>query len=230
MKSKEQIIAENDASKLVSSNLRYFVLLMIVCNLLVFGHLGQLMYARFITFPKTVFLGTTDAQSVCAPISLKEPMVADAVARDFAVTAITDIMTYDWTSWRNQINASTATYMTLEGRNEFRNSIIKWGILFDVVKGFQNASASQHAPAITTAQGVMPQKDGIDRYQWEITVPLNLMYRNDKDKRIERRDFYVTVVRTAKSPLNPKGIAISRLISSQPVNSAKATDESAPSP
>lgn len=219
MKSKEQILDDSNAQAAIQRNMKVFILLLVVANVLIFLHLGQLLYARFVKFPETVFLGTTDAQSVCAPIGLDEPMVADAVARDFAVSAIRSIQTYDWTSWRDQINSSTSQFMTLQGRNNYRLSVSDWGIIKDVVNKYQNATAAQRGPAVTTRQGVVEQQDGTMRYEWDITVPVTLIYRNATDRRTENRDFYATVVRTAKSPLNPKGIAVGRLVSSQPVTS-----------
>ena len=179
--------------------------------------MAQLLYARFVKFPATAFLGTTDAQSVCAPIGLDEPMVADATARDFAVNAIRMIQTYDWTSWRDQINSSTSMFMTLEGRNNYRLSVSEWGIIKDVVSKYQNATATQRGPALIARQGAVQQPDGSSRYEWEIVIPMTLIYRNSQDRRSENRDFFATIVRTHKSPLNPKGIAIGRLVSTQPV-------------
>lgn len=220
MRSKEQILEESAAQAAILRNMRLFIMLLVAANLLVFLVLGAAFYARFVKFPDTAFLGTTDAQSVCAPIGLDEPMVADAVARDFAVTAIRDIMTYDWTSWRDQINASTSQNMTLEGRNNYRLSLNDWGIIQDVVRGYQNATAIQRAPAIITRSGVGRPTIASEfpRYEWEITIPMTLVYRSSYDRRTEDRDFYAMVVRTAKSPLNPKGIALGRLTSSQPVD------------
>lgn len=217
MKTKQQIVDDNAAMSAILRNMRVFTLLLIVAVVLVYIHLAQLLWARFVKFPETAFLGTTDAQSVCAPIGLDEPMVADAVARDFAVTAIRTIQTYDWTSWRDQINSSTSSFMTLEGRNNYRLSVSEWGIIKDVVQKYQNATATQRGAAVITRQGATQQPDGTSRYEWEITIPMTLIYRNSQDRRSENRDFYATVVRTYKSPLNPKGIAIGRLVSTQPV-------------
>ncbi|MCQ9147393.1 MULTISPECIES: DotI/IcmL family type IV secretion protein [Agrobacterium] len=217
MKTKEEILEASAAQSAIQRNMKVFIVLLVIGNAVMALHVGQLLYARFVKFPDTAFLGTTDAQSVCAPIGLDEPMVADAVARDFAVEAIRAISTYDWTSWRDQINSSTAQYMTLDARNSYRISVNDWGIIRDVVNRYQNATAQQRGPATVQRQGVVRQQDGTGRYEWEIVVPMTLIYRNATDRRTENRDFYAKVIRTAKSPLNPKGIAIGGLVSSQPV-------------
>jgi hypothetical protein len=217
VKSKQAILEDNAAMAAILRNMRVFTLLLIVAVVLIYVHLAQILYARYVKFPATAFLGTTDAQSVCAPIGLDEPMVADATARDFAVNAVRQIQTYDWTSWRDQINNSTSLFMTLEGRNNYRISVSEWGIIKDVVTKYQNATATQRGPAVINSQGPRPQPDGFPRYEWEIVIPMTLIYRNSQDRRSENRDFYATIVRTQKSPLNPKGIAIGRLVSSQPV-------------
>jgi len=108
--------------------------------------------------------------------------------------------------------------MTLDGRNNYRLSVSDWGIIRDVVNRYQNATAQQRGPAVTNSQGIVKQPDGTQRYEWDIMVPMTLIYRNATDRRSENRDFYAKVVRTAKSPLNPKGIAVGGLVSSQPVD------------
>ncbi|RSC21585.1 hypothetical protein EGT36_29540 [Agrobacterium sp. FDAARGOS_525] len=129
VKTKEEILEASAAQSAIQRNMKVFIVLLVIGNAVMALHVGQLLYARFVKFPDTAFLGTTDAQSVCAPIGLDEPMVADAVARDFAVEAIRAISTYDWTSWRDQINSSTAQYMTLDARNSYRISVNDWGII-----------------------------------------------------------------------------------------------------
>jgi hypothetical protein len=230
VRGKEQIIEENKARQAILRNMNVFLVLLVIANVIIGVHLAQILYGRFVKYPETAFLGTTDAQSVCAPIGLDEPMVSDAVARDFAVEAVRAIQTYDWWSWREQINKNTADYMTLDARNSYRLSVSEWGIIADVARRFQVATAQQRGPAIVTSQGVVTAPSGLPRYEWEVTVPTTLVYRNSSDRRVENRDFYARVVRTAKSPLNPKGIALGRLISSQPVSGSTGPAEAGPLP
>jgi intracellular multiplication protein IcmL len=172
---------------------------------------GVLVYAYVYKFPKSQFLFTSDAQPVCATISLAEPNVSSAKARDFASTASLAVNTYDFYNWKQQINASLQQYFTPLGRDRYRAAMQDAGVVRSVVSKFQVTSAAVNGAPVITREGV--SATGV--YEWDITLPMQIYYRTKTDTLRENRIMTVSVVRVPISPLNPLGIAINRLVSTQ---------------
>ena len=76
--------------------------------------------------------------------------------------------------------------------------------------GYQTVSAVTTDPANIAEEG-----KAAGRYYWRVEVPLQIFYRTNVETKVERRVLEMTIVRIDPSPINPNGIAIDSVISTQ---------------
>ncbi|WP_066922508.1 DotI/IcmL family type IV secretion protein [Methylobacterium sp. CCH5-D2] len=210
MKSADRISREVDAGQMMLRNQWYWILLLalflclsLVVNLLLF-------YNAFYRFPIKQFIWTSDAQAVCEAIPLSEPNISQARLKEFAVSAAVELNSYDYANWRALINNALSQAFTPKGRDRYRAALQESGIIQKVVLGYQTVSAVTTDPANIAEEG----KAG-GRYYWRVEVPLQIFYRTNVETKVERRVLEMTIVRIDPSPINPNGIAIDSVISTQ---------------
>ncbi|MFG1187823.1 MULTISPECIES: DotI/IcmL family type IV secretion protein [Xanthobacter] len=167
-------------------------------------------YAIIWRFPVKQFLWTSDANAVCAATPLDEPSVSQARLKDLAATAAVQINTFDYANWRVLINAALDKFFTPHGRDEYRSVLSSTGIVQKVVDQYQVVSAVTMAPPNIAAEG---KKGG--RYFWEVEVPTTIYYQTNADSKRENRLLTFTIVRVEPSPINPNGVAIDAVTSTQ---------------
>lgn len=192
----------------VRRNLIGYLVVMSVLACLSLSLLALLLYAYLVKYPEHKFLATSDAQPVCAAISLTEPNISGARARDFAATATVGVYTYDYFNWRTQINKVLGEYFTPEARDEFRAELQHAGDVKNVVDRFQVVSAAVRSPPEIETEGVER-----GRYTWVVRLVVTVFYRTQVETLRENRAVTAKVVRVAVSPLNPNGVAIGEMIS-----------------
>ncbi|MFY9294898.1 MAG: DotI/IcmL family type IV secretion protein [Methylorubrum rhodinum] len=210
MKSADQIAREVDAGRMMLRNqwiwiclLSGFLSLSILTNLVLF-------YNAFYRFPIKQFIWTSDAQAVCEGIPLTEPNISQARLKDFAVGAAVELNSYDYANWRALINNALTQSFTPNGRDTYRAALQESGIIQKVVLGYQTVSAVTTEPANISEEGKLN-----GRYYWRVEVPLQIFYRTNVETKVERRVLEMRIVRIDPSPINPNGIAIDGVISTQ---------------
>ncbi|KMO42100.1 hypothetical protein VQ02_04075 [Methylobacterium variabile] len=210
MKSAERISREVDAGRMMLRNQWYWILLlsMFLCLSLVVNLL--LFYNAFYRYPIKQFIWTSDAQAVCEAIPLSEPNISQARLKEFAVSSAVELNSYDYANWRALINNALSQSFTPKGRDRYRAALQESGIIQKVVLGYQTVSAVTTDPANIAEEG---KTSG--RYYWRVEVPLQIFYRTNVETKVERRVLEMTIVRIDPSPINPNGIAVDSVISTQ---------------
>jgi intracellular multiplication protein IcmL len=214
MKSADRIAREVDAGQMMLRNQWYWLLtlavmlgLSLLVNLILF-------YNAFYRFPIKQFVWTSDAQAVCDVIPLAEPNISQARLKEFAVSTAVGLNNYDYANWRALINNALTQSFTARGRDQYRAALQESGILQKVVQAYQVVSAVTTEPANIAAEG---RESG--RYYWRVEVPVQIFYRTNVETKAERRLLQMTIVRVDPSPINPNGIAVDSVISTQQLTS-----------
>ncbi len=210
MKSADRISREVDAGQMMLRNQWNWILLLSVFLSISLVVNGLLFYNAFYRFPIKQFIWTSDAQAVCDAIPLTEPNISQARLKEFAVSAAVELNSYDYANWRALINNALSQSFTPKGRDRYRAALQESGIIQKVVLGYQTVSAVTTDPANISEEG----KSG-GRYYWIVEVPLQIFYRTNVETKVERRLLTMTIVRIDPSPINPNGIAIDSVISTQ---------------
>ncbi|MFJ7440830.1 DotI/IcmL family type IV secretion protein [Methylorubrum thiocyanatum] len=210
MKSAERISREVDAGQMMLRNQWNWILMLSVFLCLSIVVNGLLFYNAFYRFPIKQFIWTSDAQAVCDAIPLTEPNISQARLKEFAVSAAVQLNSYDYANWRALINNALTQHFTPKGRDRYRAALQESGIIQKVVLGYQTVSAVTTDPANISEEG-----KASGRYYWVVEVPLQIFYRTNVETKVERRLLTMTIVRIDPSPINPNGIAIDSVISTQ---------------
>ena len=209
MKTKSEIIRENDVVQVLLRLQDNVLILLAVLFALGLGLVGFLGYARFYKYPVAQALAANDAQAVCAPIALDEPSVSQARVRDFASQVATQLNTFDFFNWRTQLNAVFANSFTPRARDQYRAALQESGRLNKVVEQFQVVSAAVRAPPDIRKEGVLNEV-----YRWQVRVPMAVFYRTSTETRRETRMVEMVLIRVPSSPVNPNGIAVDEILTS----------------
>ncbi len=212
MKGLAQIEREADAGHSMIRNLWIWIGLLSGFTTLSLLANFILAYNAFYRFPIKQFVWTSDAQAVCDAIPLTEPSISQARLKDFAVSAAVTLNSYDYANWRALINNALAQFFTPGGRDRYRAALQESGIIQKVVQNYQTVSAVTTDPANIAEEGRMN-----GRYYWRVEAPIQIFYRTNMETKVERRLLTMTVVRVDPSPINPNGIAIDAVISTQQV-------------
>ncbi|BCM88007.1 DotI/IcmL family type IV secretion protein [Methylobacterium indicum] len=210
MKSADQISREIDAGRMMLRNQWSWILLLSLFLVMSLAVNALLFYNAFIRFPVKQFIWTSDAQAVCEAIPLSEPNISQARLKEFAVSSAVELNSYDYANWRPLINNALSQSFTPKGRDRYRAALQESGIIQKVVTGYQTVSAVTTDPANISEEG-----KAAGRYYWRVEVPLQIFYRTNVETRVERRLLTMTIVRVDPSPINPNGIAIDSVISTQ---------------
>lgn len=210
MKSIATIQEENRSARRLHSSLWAWIAFLI-------GFLGLslvtnavLAYGLIWRFPVKQFLWTSDAQSVCAAIPLTDPNVSQARIKDLAASAAVQVNSYDYSNYRQLINAALSQHFTPRARDLYRAALAETGIVDKVKNGFMVVTGVTAGAPNIAQEG---RKDG--RYFWIVEVPLRVYYRTNIETKAENRILTMTVVRVDPSPINPNGIAIDGVNSRQ---------------
>lgn len=213
MKSKDQILFENSAAHAVSRNLQLWVYLLAALLFLSLALNFFSIYALRNWFPIKQFVWTEDARAVCEAVPLTEPNVSDARVRNMAADAAIELNSYDYLNWRRQIQNAMNSYLTSNAQRSYSTALNSSNTIKRVEEGYYNVSAILGAkPPRISEQGRI---DG--RYYWKVEVPLVIYYRTKEVSKPESRVLLMTIVRVDPSAINPNGIAIDGITSTQEI-------------
>lgn len=208
MKTKEEIVRENDVARVLLRLQDNVIWLLVVLLVIGIGVVAFLGYVRFAKFPVAQALAANDAQAVCAPIALNEPSVSQARLRDFASQTAMELNRFDHYNWKLQLNSVFANTFTPKARDQYRAAMQASGRVNKIVENFQVVSSAVKSPPEITWEGIA---NGL--YTWRVKVPLAVFYRTETDTRRETRMVEMVLVRVPSSPVNPNGIAVDEIIS-----------------
>lgn len=214
MKSKEQILFENSAAAAVSRSLRLalWALSVVLFMSLMLNFFS--LYALRNWFPIKQFVWTQDARAVCEAVTLDQPNVSDARVRNMAADAAIELNSYDYLNWRRQIQNAMNAYLTTNAQRAYSSALNNSNTIKRVEQGYYTVSALLgNKPPRIAEQGVV---DG--RFYWKVEVPLVIYYRTPEVSKPESRVLVMTVVRVDPSFINPNGIAIDGITSTQEVS------------
>lgn len=207
-----RIMTENQGAirRLAERRLTVFVLagvcalqLMLFC---------AMTYAIMFRFPIKQYLWTSDARAVCAAIPVSQPNVSAARVVDFAASAAVDLHSYDYLNWHRMLTRAIDMYLTPAERVSFEQSLQASGVIDTIQKGNMTVTSVVSGYPFLLHEGVR----AVDhRYFWQVQVPLAVWYYNATDTRPENRILTMTIVRVDPSPINPNGIAIDQIVSTQ---------------
>ena len=169
-----------------------------------------LIYNAFWRMPIKQFLWTADGGAVCEAIPLSQPSVSQARLKDLAASAAVGLNSYDYANWRKLIDNHLTQYFTARGRDQYKQALFASGIIEKVVQNYQTVSA-------VTSDAINIAEEGMlrGRYYWKIEVPLQIFYKTNAETKRENRLLTMTIVRVEPSPINPNGIAIDSVVSTQ---------------
>lgn len=209
---KFRIRLENESAlkRLAERRLTVFVLAG-VCGLQVLLFCAM-TYAIMYRFPIKQFIWTSDARAVCEAIPVSEPNVSAARVVDFAASAAVDLHSYDYLNWHRMLTRALDMYLTPAERIAFEKNLQASTIIDTIQKNNMTLTSVVSGRPFIQSEGIR----GRDRrYFWTVQVPLEVWYYNATESRPENRILTMTIVRVDPSPINPNGIAIDDIISTQ---------------
>ena len=210
MKTPDQIAAETTSAVAMANRLWIWIAFLSLFLALSLLSNVALVYNAFWRMPIKEFLWTRDGAAVCEAIPLTEPSVSQARLKDLAASAAVGLNSYDYANWRKLIDNQLTQYFTTNGREQYKQALFASGIIEKVVQNYQTVSS-------VTSDAVNIAEEGRirGRYYWKIEVPLQVFYKTNAETKRENRLLTMTIVRVDPSPINPNGIAIDGLVSTQ---------------
>lgn len=224
--------------------LRNSILMLAVLLVILLAMLAVLVRANTAIFPRHKVVYTTNAGAVCdfTPVA-ERGNVTGAVVENFAADVARELHLLDYVNYRSTLARVMDAHFTPEARADTTRAMLESGILRTVTEeGFVLKALPDDRPTILEEGVGVLTVDGLPEptYRWVIQVPIMLAYayrglENAPTYRPERRDVYMTVIRTEPTAANPMGLLVSKLISLQPSEDfdldallASATAEVAP--
>lgn len=194
---------------LVSAQVRWTLVIMAVLAASILANI-IFAYGLMFHFPVKQFIWTKDAAAVCDATPLTEPTISQARLKEFAVTAATELNTWDYQNWKPLINGALDRHFTLHGANQSRQALYDSGIVNRVAKEYASVSGQSFGPP----RIIKEEKRG-GRYVWEVHVPMTIFYSTTTESKRENRVLEFTIIRVDPSPINPNGVAIDGMVSRQ---------------
>jgi intracellular multiplication protein IcmL len=174
-----------------------------------------LIWLAFVYFPQSEFVPTANAAAICKITPINAPHIPQQVVADFAVEAALGIYSYDHANYRKQITGVTDRYFTPEFRDDFMVLFGNSVNLKSVIENFYVVSSTTAGnPAQIKESGI----NGKGAFYWKVQVPLIVYYISGRKRQEEKVVAEVTVTRVDPWRLNPRGIAVSNIVTRQRLN------------
>lgn len=199
-----------------------FFLLLVLAVLLV--TLFVLVRANTAIFPRHKVVYTTNAEAVCAFTPVAERgNVTGALVENYAADIARELHLLDYVNYRSTLARVMDANFTPEARADTTNAMLQSGLLRTVTQqGFVTRALPDDRPIIMDEGISVQMLDGIAQptYTWVIRVPILIAYAhrgedNAPTYRPERRNIYMTIVRTEPTAANPMGLLVAKLVSLQ---------------
>lgn len=181
------------------------LLLMILVNIIL-----ALIIAYQITHrPEPRYFATSTDGRITPLYALSDPVVTREELLQWATRAATAAYTYDFVTYRAELQDVANEFFTPEGWKEFRAGLERSRNLETIVdKKLVSSAVATGAPII--------QESGMinGRYAWKVQLPMLVTFESASMK--IRQPLLVTMVITRVSTLdNPKGIAIAQFYATE---------------
>lgn len=139
---------------------------------------------------------------------IKKPMVTQGQVNNFAVEAITEMLSFSWRNWKEKISNQQDKFTT-QAFNKFFGSIRQDGLLDDVVNSELRmyASVTEKGPTVARHGEV----DGY--YQWIVTFPIKVTWEGMTGT-VDAQEYTaeVTVRRVNNLTNHPRGVIIEDVV------------------
>lgn len=224
-KTPQQIDAELETAFSERKALRNSIIALFALLLVLLVTLYVLVRANTAIFPRHEIVYTTNAAAVCQFTPVAERGGATgAVIENFAANIARELHLLDYVNYRSTLARVMDASFTPEARAATTRAMLESGILRTVTQqGFVIRALPDDRPSILQEGVQVRQVEGLPEptYTWIVRVPILLAYAfrgedNQPTYRPERRDVYMTIIRTEPTAANPMGLLVSRLISLQP--------------
>lgn len=153
---------------------------------------------------KNYFFATTPTGQITKIEPMDRPMLTTAQVASFAVEAVTETLSVDFTNYERQLSGSQEYYRPDSFKiilDELRNS----GFLKTVTTGKFVATAIPTEAPLVPREG---KKNGV--YAWEVTFPVSVKLSSVEGTRNQSFNARVIVER-APADIRPRSIAVSKM-------------------
>lgn len=164
----------------------------------------------FASYPKYRTVQTVDNSVICEIDPKDNPALTDAAIQDFARSAVLAAYSFDYASYRDQLEYATTRYFTSEGRAAFNRALRSSGSLNHII------SNNLIMKTFVTSAAQIEDK-GIDgntgQAYWVVRMPVTTEFYTGGSKPADTQKFVaqVRVVSTTRDALNTKGIGVHSL-------------------
>lgn len=224
-KGPREIDAELETAYSERKALRSSTLILAVVLAILLAMLFVLVRANVAIFPRHAVVYTTNAAAVCdiTPVAERGTVTA-AIVENFAAEVARDLHLLDYVNYRSTLARVIDVRFTPEARADTTRAMLQSGILRTVVdQGFVLKALPDDRPTILQEGIEVRTVDGLPQptYTWVVRVPIVLAYAfrgeaNNPTYRPERRDIYLSIIRTEPTAANPLGLLVSMMVSLQP--------------
>lgn len=198
---------------------------LIVLLLILLSTLYVLIRANTAIFPRQKVVFTSNAAAVCSftPVSSRG-LASTVVIENFVANIAQELFMLDYVNYRSTLSRVMDVHFTADARAATTRAMLGSGILNTVIEqGFVLRALPDDRPVVLLEGVGARAVDGVDadRYTWVVRVPLLVAYAyrgeaNTPTYRPERRDVYMTIIRTEPTAANPMGLLVAQLVSLQP--------------
>lgn len=192
-------------------NYRRLVMILLLSIVIIFLLGGSLIYI-WTHPPSPRYFATATNGRIIPLVPLDEPNLSNAALLQWAQTAAIAAFTFDFTNYRQQLQAASE-FFTAEGWESYVHSLIQTRNL-ELVKAKQLVvhAVATGAPTFTDTPGVVK-----GRYSWRVQMPLLVTYESVQVT--VPQNVIVTMLITRTSTLNsPSGIGIAQFVAAPAEN------------
>lgn len=151
-------------------------------------------------------IGLTSDMRVMELTPLSDPKLSNAQVVNWATRAISEVYSFDYVNYRDEIQASGSTYFTPQGYQSFVKELGDSGVLDQISEGQYIMTTAVTSTPIIVSEG---QFDG--RHAWKVQVPVIITLQNAETNSSINRLAEMVAIRTYPMS-NNQGIAISRFV------------------
>lgn len=203
------VVRENHDLRATAQKERRLFVISLIALIVCIGLIALLMFL-FASYPKYRTVQTVDNSVICEIDPKDNPALTDAAIQDFARSAVLASYSFDYVSYRDQLEYATTRYFTSEGRAAFNRALRSSGSLNHII------SNNLIMKTFVTSAAQIEDK-GIDgntgQAYWVVRMPVTTEFYTGGSKPADTQKFVaqVRVVSTTRDALNTKGIGVHSL-------------------
>ena len=156
-------------------------------------------------FKEREYFATTPNGQITPLVPLNKPIISPSGAQRFAVNAISDALSLNFRQWRGQLAAVEPSFTT-GGYKEFLTQLEKTKWIKMIESEFMTTTVTERMRPVLVQHGV--NSNGV--YGYVIEVPLVLLLENQTERKTQKLDAKIIVVRVPTAE-RPEGMAIDKI-------------------